>query len=80
MDKRTLSSIIANNYAYEKERRCNKMTIVQSLLQSVNLIRTLEGCDYTLGYITAEYVHDFIAKSEYDMLFDLIQNKRSELK
>ena len=53
------------------------MNTFQSLLQSVRQAHTLEQCAYVLGYISAEYAHDFITKAEYDRLFNLLQRKRS---
>lgn len=55
------------------------MSSFQSLLQSVRQAKTREQCSYVLGYISAEYAHDFITKSEYDILFNLIQRKRGVL-
>ena len=52
------------------------MSNFQSLLQSVQQIKNIEQCAYTTGYVNAEYVHNFITKSEYDILFNLIQRKR----
>lgn len=53
------------------------MTTFQSLLQSVRQIKNIEQCAYTMGYVNAEYVHNFITKAEYDILFSLLQRKRS---
>ena len=55
------------------------MNTFQALLQSVRQIKTLDACAYTLGYVNAEYNHDFITRSEYDILFNLIQRKRRVL-
>ena len=55
------------------------MTPFISLLQSVQQIKSIEQCAYVSGYVNAEYAHDFITKSEYNILFDLIQRKRRVL-
>ena len=51
----------------------------QSLLQSVRSVKTIEHYGYVLGYVTAETMHGFITKSEYDILFNLLQQKRERL-
>ena len=55
------------------------MSTFQELLQAVKQIKTIEGYAYTLGYVNAEYAHDFVSKSEYDILFNIIQEKRRGL-
>lgn len=55
------------------------MNTFQALLQSVRQVKTLEQCAYVIGYINAEYAHDFITKSQYDILFNLLKRKRSVL-
>ena len=53
------------------------MGTFETLLVSVSQIKNLEQCGYALGYINAEYAHNFITSKQYDVLFDLIQTKRS---
>ena len=52
------------------------MSVFENLLKSVTQIKTPEQWGYALGYVTAEYVHDCITKSQYDILFKLIQDKK----
>lgn len=56
------------------------MSEFKSLLTSVTQIKTAEQWGYVLGYVTAEYAHDFITKSEYEILFKLIQDKKGNIK
>ena len=56
------------------------MSEFKSFLTSVTQIKTAEQWGYVLGYVTAEYAHDFITKSEYEILFKLIQDKKGNIK
>lgn len=49
------------------------MTVYQSSLESIAKINTLEQWAYTLGYINAEYAHNFITSAQYDVLFKLLE-------
>ena len=53
------------------------MSTFEALLTSVARIKNLEQWAYTLGYVNAEYAHNFITSKQYDILFDLLQAKRS---
>ena len=55
------------------------MDTFTSLLVTVANIKTLEQCGYAMGYVNAEYTHNFITSKQYDILFDLIQTKRERL-
>ena len=52
------------------------MNTFESLLTSVTQIKTAEQWGYALGCVNTEYAHDFITKTEYDILFKLIQDKK----
>ena len=55
------------------------MSNFQILLQSAHRVSTLEHYGYTLGYVNAEYAHDFITKDEYDQICNILKQKRREL-
>lgn len=51
----------------------------ESLVTMIANIKNLEQCGYALGYVNAEYAHNFLTSKQYDVLFDLIQTKRERL-
>ena len=55
------------------------MNTYQLSLEAVAKIRTVEQWAYTLGYINAEYAHNFLTSEQYDILFELLQLKRGNL-
>lgn len=52
------------------------MNVFETLLTAVSQIKTAEQWGYALGCVNTEYAHDFITKTEYDILFKLIQDKK----
>ena len=55
------------------------MSTFESLLTSVARINNLEQWAYTMGYINAEYAHNFITSAQYDVLFELLTLKKERL-
>ena len=55
------------------------MTIYQSSLDSIAKIKTIEQWAYTLGYINAEYAHNFLTSAQYDVLFRLLELTKERL-
>ena len=53
------------------------MSLFESLIILVSKIKTPEQYGYALGYINAEYAHNFITSEQYNIVFDYIQTKRS---
>ena len=55
------------------------MSTYQLALESVAKIKTLEQWAYTLGYINAEYAHNFLTSEQYDLLFKLLKLTKERL-
>lgn len=55
------------------------MSPYQLHLESIAKIKTKEQWAYTMGYINAEYAHNFITSAQYDVLFELLTLKKERL-
>jgi hypothetical protein len=55
------------------------MSPYQLDLEAIAKIKTKEQWSYTMGYINAEYAHNFITSAQYDVLFELLQIKKERL-
>ena len=55
------------------------MTVYQASLEAIAKINTLEQWAYTLGYINAEYAHNFLTSAQYDLLFRLLELTKERL-
>ena len=55
------------------------MKTYETLLVTVAQVKKIEQYYYTLGYVNAEYAHNFITSEQYDILFDLLQTKKERL-
>lgn len=54
--------------------------IYHTSLEAIAKIKTLEQWAYTLGYINAEYAHNFLTSEQYEVLFRLLELTKERLK